>query len=130
VGQVGDAAGFCLCHYADVEDLDEEPEPDQKRGGDQGDPKKNDEEDECADAVAGKGNDECAHHGGDSSAGTERGDAREGIAQDLRGHGNDAADEIKDGEADGAHRVFNFAAEGPQVNHVADDVHPAGVHEH
>jgi hypothetical protein len=29
-----------------------------------------------------------------------------------------------------AHRVFNGRPECPQEDHVADDVHPTGVHEH
>ena len=45
-------------------------------------------------------------------------------------HGDDAADEVEDGKAEGAHGVFDLATEGPQVDHVADDVHPAAVHEH
>ncbi len=87
-------------------------------------------EDEGANAVTRKGDEERAHDGGDGSAGAEAWDAGERIAEDLRKHGNDAAGEIEKGEADWAHGVFDFAAEGPQVNHVADDVHPAGMHEH
>ena len=37
VGEVGDAAGSDLGDHAEVEDLDEEPEADEKRRGDVGD---------------------------------------------------------------------------------------------
>ena len=78
----------------------------------------------------GKGHDERSHDGGDGSAGAETRDTRKGIAEDLRAHGDDAAHEVEEQEADRPHGVFDLAAEGPQVNHVADDVHPAAVHEH
>ena len=130
MGQICDAAGFCLGDCADIEDLDKEPEANEKRGGNEGDAEKDDEEDEGANAVARKRDEKRAHDGGDGSAGTKGGDVGEGIAENLREHGNHAACEIEDGEADGAHGVFDFATEGPQVNHVADDVHPAAMHEH
>ena len=38
--------------------------------------------------------------------------------------------EIEEDETASSHGVFDLAAESPQVNHVADDVHPAGMHEH
>lgn len=113
MGEVGDAASARLGDYADVEDLHEKPEADKERCRDQSNPEKDDEEDEGANAVAGKGDEECSHHGGDGSAGAERRDAGERIAEDLRGHGDNSADEIEDGEAKAPHGVFDLATEGP-----------------
>ena len=72
----------------------------------------------------------CAHDGGDGSAGAEAGDVGVRSGDDLRHHGHDAAGEVEEEKADGSHGVFNLAAEGPEEDHVADDVHPACVHEH
>jgi hypothetical protein len=130
VGKVGYAAGFCLGDYADVEDLHDEPEADEEDRWNAGDGEEDEKEHKCADAVTRKGDEEGAHNCGDGSAGAKSGYAREGVTEDLREHRDDASDEIEDGEAEGAHGIFDFAAEGPQINHVADDVHPACMHEH
>ena len=53
-----------------------------------------------------------------------------GSAEDLGEHGYDAAGEVEEQKTGVAHGVFNGGAEGPEEDHVADDVHPAGVHEH
>ena len=47
MGEIGDAAGVHVRHVAEVQDLHQEPEADEKRGGDEGDPEKDEEEDEA-----------------------------------------------------------------------------------
>ncbi len=42
----------------------------------------------------------------------------------------DAAGQVKDHEARMAHDVFNVVAEDPEIQHVADQVHPSPMHEH
>ena len=130
MGEVGYAASVNSGDCAEVEELHQEPEANQKCGGDESDSHKDDEENNSADAVAGIGNEKRAHYGSDCPAGSKAWDARERIAEDLAHHCDYPAGEVEEDEPAGTHRVFDLTAEGPQVNHVADDVHPAGVHEH
>ena len=53
-----------------------------------------------------------------------------GSADHLRQHRHQAAREIEEKKTDVAHGVLHRRPKCPQINHVADDVHPAGVHEH
>ena len=85
---------------------------------------------QCANAIARKRDDERAHHGRNRAACAEAWNARGRVAEDLGHHGHDAAGKIEDEELEAAHRIFDLAPEGPQVDHVADDVHPASMHEH
>ena len=50
--------------------------------------------------------------------------------QNLREHGHQSASQIKEEVSAAAHGIFDLRAEGPQENHVPDDVRPAAMHEH
>jgi len=52
------------------------------------------------------------------------------IGQNLGEHCHQSASQIKEEVSAAAHRVFDLRAEGPQENHVPDDVRPAAMHEH
>ena len=130
MGEVGYASGMHRGDTAEVEDLHQEPEADEQCGWDEGDPNEDQKENHGFDPIAGISYQERSHNGRNRSAGTEAWDAREWIAEDLAHHGDDTADQIEEDESAGAHRVFDLATEGPEIDHVADDVHPAGVHEH
>jgi len=130
VGEVGYAASVNSGDCAEVEELHQEPEANQKRGGYESDSHKNDEENDSADAVARISDEERAHYSSDCSARSKARDARERITEDLAHHCDYPAGEIEEDKPAGSHGVFDLAAEGPQINHVADDVHPAGMHEH
>ena len=130
MSEICDAAGVHCRDAAEVEDLHKEPEADQQGGRNEGDPNEDQEENDGFDAIAGIGYQEGSHDCGNRSAGAETGDLRERIAEDLTHHCDDTADQIEEDEAAGAHCVFDFATEGPEIDHVADDVHPTGMHEH
>jgi len=130
VGEVRYSAGSNGGNAAEIHYLHQEPEADEQRSGDKGDPDEDQEEDDGPDAVARVGDQEGAHHSGDGSAGAEARDTRERIADDLTHHRDRPSKEVEEDEAASAHGVFDLAAECPEVDHVADDVHPAGVHEH
>jgi len=115
---------------SDVQDLHQEPESNQQCGRYEGNSNEDNEEDHSLDAIAGIGDQERAHHCSDGSAGPETRNLREWIPDNLAHHRHNAANQIEEDESAGTHRVFDFAAEGPEVNHVANDVHPAGMHEH
>ena len=130
MSKVCDSASADLGDCAKIEDLHEKPETDERRGGDEGDPYEDEEEDNGADAIAWIGDEKCTHHSRDSSAGPKAWNTRVGIGHDLRHHGNDAARKVEDEKPETAHSALDLSTEGPQVDHVANDVHPAGVHEH
>jgi len=130
VRHVGDASMLDVGYGAYVEELDEEPEADQQDGGDVRDADVEEEEEERTDAVAGIGDEEGSHDCGDCTAGAEGGDVRAGRGGDLGEHRNQASQEIEDGEAEGVHRVFHGGTEGPEEDHVAEDVGPAAVQKH
>jgi len=113
-----------------VEELDEKPEADEQNGGDVGDADEEEEEKDGADAVAGIGEEEGSHDGGDGSAGAEGGDVGAGRGDDLGEHGDEASEEIEDREAEGVHGVFHGRTEGPEEDHVAENVGPAAMQEH
>ena len=52
------------------------------------------------------------------------------VESHLERGGREAAEQIEDDEAHVPHRVLDVVAEDPQEPHVADQVHPAAVHEH
>ena len=71
-----------------------------------------------------------AHHAADRARRADHRDAEFGSVQHLRERRGDAAQQIEHQEARPRHRVFDVVAEQPQEPHVADQVHPAAVHEH
>ena len=130
VGQIGNTAGSDLGDCADIQNLHEEPEADEQDGGDVGDSEKDEVEENGANSVARKGNEESSHDGGNSAACAEYRDGGRRVGDYLRHHSDEASGKVEQQEAERAHSVFNFRPECPEVDHVADDVHPAGVHEH
>jgi len=130
VGHVGDASVLDVGDGADVDELHEEPKADEKDGGDIRDADEEKEEEERTDAVAGKGDEEGSHDGGDGAAGTEGGDVRAGRGGDLGEHRDQASEEIEGGEAEGVHGVFHRGTEGPEEDHVAEDMRPASMQKH
>ena len=130
VGEVGDASALDVRYRAGIDELDEEPDANEERGGDHCDPDIDDDDEERFDAVAGVGDDESPHDGGDGSAGAESGDGGGGAAGELGEHSDRAAHEIEDDVAPAAHGVLHLRSECPEEDHVADDVHPAAMHEH
>ena len=113
-----------------VEQLDEKPEADEQDGGDEGDSNEEEEKEQRTDAVAGIGDEEGSHDGGNRAAGAEAGDGGAGGGGDLRERGDEASQEIEHGEAPVVHGVFHRRTEGPEEDHVAKDVRPAGVEKH
>lgn len=127
---VGHAPGLHLRHQADVEELDEKPEADKDRGGNERDAHKDEDDENGADAIARIRDQKRAHDGGDGSAGAEVGDPGGWVGQNLSHHGNHSARQVEKQESPAAHRVFDGRAERPEEDHVAQDVEPAGVQEH
>ncbi len=130
VRHVGYASMLDRGDSADVEQLDEKPEADEKDCRDVRDADEEEEEEDRADAVVGIGDEEGSHDGGDGTAGAEGGDEGAGRGGDLGEHGDQASEEIEEGEAEGVHRVFHRGTEGPEEDHVAEDVGPASMEKH
>ena len=130
VRHVGDASMLDGGDTADVEQLDEKPESDEQDGGDKGDAEVEKEEEERLDAVAGIGDEEGSHDGGDGAAGAEGGDIGTGRGGYLGEHRDQASEEIEDGEAEGVHGVFHGGTEGPEEDHVTEDMGPASMEKH
>jgi hypothetical protein len=130
VRHVGYASVLDVSYGAYVDELHEEPEADEKDRRDIRDADEEEEEEERADAVAGIGDEEGSHDGGDGTAGAEGGDVGAGRGGDLGEHRDEAAEEIEDGEAEGIHGVLHRGTEGPKEDHVAQDVRPASVQKH
>jgi hypothetical protein len=130
VRHIGDASVLDVGYGAYVEELDEEPEADEQDGGDIRDADEEEEEEERTDAVAGIGDEEGSHDGGDGAAGSEGGNVGAGRGGDLGKHRDQASEDIEDGEAEGVHGVFHRGTEGPEEDHVAEDVRPASMEKH
>ena len=130
VGEISHASGVHPCNGSEIQDLHQEPEPYQQSRRDEGDSNKDDEEDYGLYAIAGISDQKRSHHRGDGSAGAQARNLRKRVPENLAHHGHHATDQIEEDESAGAHCVFHLAAESPQINHVSDDVHPAGMHEH
>ena len=130
VRHVGDASMLDVGYCAYVEELDQEPEADEQDGGNVRDANEEEEEEKRADAVAGIGDEEGSHNGGDGAAGAEGGDVGAGRGDDLGEHRDEASEEIEDGKAEGVHGVFHGRTEGPEEDHVAENVGPASMQKH
>ena len=69
----------------------------------------------------------------DPADGARRPDRRHGTRErrkDVRPRSDESRQQVEHGKADAPHRVLDVVAEDPQEPHVADQVHPAPVHEH
>ena len=99
VGQVGDAAGARLGDDANVEDLHEKPEADQERGGNQRDPEKDEEEEKVRMRSRGKVMRNAPMTAAMAPLAPRVGMREKGSPRICADHGDDAADEIEDGEA-------------------------------
>jgi len=130
VRHVGDASMLNGGYGAYVDELDEKPEADEQDGRDIRDADEEEEEEDRTDAVVGKGDEEGSHDGGDGTAGPEGGNEGAGRGGDLGKHGDQASEEIEGGEAEGVHGVFHGGTEGPEEDHVAEDVGPACMQKH
>lgn len=130
MGEISNTAGVDRGDSANVQNLHQEPEPDEQSSGNERYPHEDQKEDDRSYAITRIGDQESAHHRGNGSARSEARNTRKGIAEDLTHHCHNTANQIKEDESASAHCIFDFPAERPEVNHVADDVHPARVHEH
>src|SRR5688572_9320434 len=71
-----------------------------------------------------------AHHAGDGSAGSDRGDARAEIEEQVDKAGGNAAEQIEHQVFAVAKHILDIVAVDPEEPHVADEVHPAAMEEH
>jgi len=99
VGQISHAAAADFGDSAQVPKLDEEPEADKQDGWDVSNSKKDEEEEQCADAVARKRHQKRAHHRCNCAACAEYGNGGVGIAGDLRDHRHQSAAKVEEQEA-------------------------------
>jgi len=71
-----------------------------------------------------------AKHAGNRAAGAHHRDRGRGIRDCVTQRRQDAASEVKDHKARMPHHILDVVAEDPEIEHVADQMHPASVHEH
>src|SRR6266550_6970339 len=76
------------------------------------------------------GDEKRAHDGSDRSTRTQVGNRGGWAGRDLRRGRREATQEIENEIPTPTHEVFDFRSEGPQEDHVAEDMRPAAVHEH
>ena len=75
-------------------------------------------------------NDVGPHDAGDCAAGSEGGQGRMVVEDNMGEAGADAANEIKEKVGKMAEVVFHVVAEDPEEEHVSGDVQKAAMHEH
>ena len=75
-------------------------------------------------------NDVRAHDTADCAGGADHRYGRARVSNDLRAGGAQSAQDVEDCEAYRAHRILDVVTEDPEKPHVAENVHPAAVHEH
>ena len=122
-------AGSADTHAA-AQHLHDEPEAQHQSGRHVHHARVDAERDHHQDLRAGEEQQIGAEHAGDRAACADHGHRRGGIGDGMAEHGEDAAQHIEDGKSDMPHRIFNIVAEDPQVQHVADQMHPASVQKH
>ena len=71
-----------------------------------------------------------AEHTGDRAARADHRNFRARLWDRLRQRGGDSAEQVEDKIAAMTHAVFDVVAEDPEIEHVADQMHPAAMHEH
>ncbi|KKX90117.1 hypothetical protein UF38_00120, partial [Vibrio parahaemolyticus] len=67
---------------------------------------------------------------GNGAGGADQRGLRAGIDEEMHRSAEQAADQIEGEEADMAHGVLDIVGEDPKEQHVADEMHPAAMHEH
>ena len=107
-------------------ELKQEPvtQNDEGRNGDK------ENKDEREDLSSWVKNDVGPHDAGDGAAGSEGGQGRMVVEDDMREAGADAANEIEEKVGKMAEVVFHVVAEDPEEEHISSDVQKAAVHEH
>lgn len=113
VGEIGNATGLHVGDLTGIEELGEEPESDKQGGGDEGDSEKDEDEENRANSVARIGDDECAHDGGNGSAGAEVRHGGAGTGEDLGKHGDKAAGKVEEEITGASHGIFDLGSKGP-----------------
>ena len=113
VSEIGDTAGLHVGDLTGIEELGEEPESDEQRGGDKCDSDKDKNNENRANAVARIGDDKCAHDGGNGSAGAEVGHGGAGAGENLGKHGDKAAGKVEEEITGASHGIFDLGSKGP-----------------
>jgi hypothetical protein len=128
--QIGHTARLYLRDSTRMHELGQEPKPNQERGRNQRDAHEYKKEQYRLNPIARIGHNEPAHYCCDGSTRAQVWNRRMRIGQNLGKHGHQTSGEIEEEVSAAAHRVFDLRAEGPQENHVPDDVRPTAMHEH
>ena len=133
MGPNGHPAGRLAAHRMELrqpgEHLNAEPVEQHDPGRNAEDLEEDQEPEEHVDPDAREEHQVRAHHAGDRSRGSHGRHGRRRVHHDLRGRGGEAAQQVEAQEAHGSHHVFDGAAEDPEEERVAEDVHPAAVQE-
>ena len=88
------------------------------------------DEDQGQNSCSGIKKDISPHDAGDGAAGTERGERRVEIKDNVGEARTNAANEIEQEVGDVAEVIFDVVAENPEEEHVTGDMHEATVEEH
>src|SRR5437879_6193677 len=130
VCKIGHATGLHVRHLTRVDELSEEPETDQECRWNERYLHKDEDQQDGLDPIARIGHQERTHHGRDGSARPEVWNGGVGRGGDLRQRGCQSSQEIERKVSPSAHRIFDLRTEGPEKNHVDDDVRPAPMQKH
>src|SRR5438309_2871216 len=112
-----------------VDQLEQEPEPEDDDGRHLEELVEEAEEDEREDPRPGVENEIGSEDGGDRPRCPDDRHLRRRRDRDLRQRGDSSAKQVEEQEADPAEAILDVVAEDPQVQHVADQVQPAAVEE-
>ncbi|VTR65990.1 hypothetical protein DESC_40021 [Desulfosarcina cetonica] len=125
----GDAAGAART-AGHIEDLQHEPDADEKEGRDFHEPGNDDDRNQRQDTGAGIEDEIGTHDAGDGPAGPDGGNTGAGIEDQLGHARSQAAEQVKDGIARRSQSIFDIVAEDVEKPHVADQVHEPAMQEH
>src|SRR5262245_6457658 len=115
---------------AEVDQLHQEPDSDQEHSGDVCDSNEYEDDEKRANLILRVRDKKRPHHAGNGPARAEVGDRGAGVNCDLSEGGSETGKQVKDQIAIGTKQIFDLRSEGPQEDHVAQNVRPPTMHEH
>lgn len=116
-------------HLESREELDQEPVPEEKQGGEFDGPEEEKEGNEGGNARGRERNKVGAQDAGDRAAGANGGHTRSRVEQDMEKTPGQAGKKVYDQEFRMPETVFDAAAENKQEEHVSQQMEPAAMQE-
>ena len=117
-------------HLETSEELNQEPIPQEKQGGEFDRPEKEKEWDEGGNARGGERDKVGAKNSGNGATGANRGHTRRRVEQDVEKVSPEASEEIDGQEFQMAETVFDAPTENKQEQHVSQQMEPPSMQEH